>query len=139
VNHLWAAEPGRLYPPPAPRRLCAVGFGLDQVTGIVGPVEGFASHQEEYGECDAMYVAVAADADSGQLAWDTRWVTLATTTYPAKYLWGPGTLEDARYALNAYARNPFWQPDTVPALDQVFWVRRDKLGRWSVPRRSDEL
>ncbi|MEU1595100.1 hypothetical protein ABZ468_20020 [Streptomyces sp. NPDC005708] len=121
INHLWGQSTpgGRLYPAPLNRSVVAIGWSNNgkQTTA------GYADHlAEAHDEEKFTYILVRAvfcpggDTDPNLLDYDAR---RATTAFPAQYLWGPGSREEAL----AWLGNHQLQSDVCDHLDQVILVR----------------
>ena len=130
INHLWgsATPGGRLYPVPVERGVIAVMW--DDITGDVmsAPleVEAAAARGEvrpggpDPGDWTWILVrGVAYDWDLNHF--DARY---ETSRYPAEWLWGPGSAQDAL----AWASHERPAGDTVDTLDRFLLLRyHDRL------------
>lgn len=129
INRLWGANTrgGRLYPAPLCREVLAIGYG-----GDTGGTVSFHTHDPNIRAPDASktYVIVRAvphDPDLHQFS--TRF---EKTTYPAEFLFGPGTWAQARDWI--VANEP--TGDSVDYLDRTFAVR-ERGGSVDLPRRPE--
>ena len=125
INHLWgsATSGGRLYPAPVERGIVAVMWDAETCQAMSASMTAETDHAREEtlaggpdpgGWTWVLVRGVAEDWDL--LHFDARY---ETSRYPAQWLWGPGTAQDA---LAWYSRE---HPagDEVDILDRVFLLR----------------
>jgi hypothetical protein len=129
INQLWG-EPttdGKYYPAPKPRHLIAIGWS------DAGGIQRLDAHHlatDPSVHQDRKYIIVKAVADDSGL-WDFNSL-YEMTSYPAEWLWGPGTVDDA----------VAWMQATDPVvndqdhLDRVFAIRTDD-GYLYAPQRPE--
>lgn len=116
INQLWGRQTpgGRLYPAPVERSVVAIGWSADAGRTVMGRADRL---DETYDDIEFTYILVRAVHDDPKLMeFDSR---RATTAFPAQYMWGPGTRDEALAWLD---RDPP-SADLCDHLDQVVVVR----------------
>lgn len=120
INQLWGhpTPGGRLYPAPLPRSVVAIGWSQAGDAWA-----GYADQLADVVDKEVLtYILVRAVFTPGELidpqlmAFDAR---TATTSYPAQYLWGPGSQDEAVAWLGRHRPGP----DACDYLDHVVLVR----------------
>ncbi|MFD0076021.1 hypothetical protein ACFVIY_26655 [Streptomyces sp. NPDC127166] len=116
VNHLWGqpTPDGHLYPGPVKRPVIAIGWSAERAITVMGLADQLADAHDDIELTYTLVRAVHGDPDLMQF--DSR---RATTAFPAQYLWGPGTREEALAWMNRAKPTP----DTCDYLDQIVVVR----------------
>jgi hypothetical protein len=116
INQLWGhpTSNGKYYPAPLPRHILAVGWSD---AGSIQIADAHRLGDEPNVHQDWNYIIVRAVAGDPDLFHFNSLYEM--TTYPAEWLWGPGTVDDA----------VTWMQTSQPAvdeqdhLDRVFAVR----------------
>jgi hypothetical protein len=149
INHLWGAPTpgGRLYPAPIPRTTVLLSWNTESGEIRALPVisGGPAARRQHAGRVDVEESAAAPGGtergwrhllvrgvpdDWDLMNFDARY---QAGRYPAEWLWGPGSAEEASAWLDA--EQP--QDDEVDILDRLFILRyHDKL--LYLPRNADQ-
>ncbi|MEV0401078.1 hypothetical protein [Actinoallomurus sp. NPDC050550] len=121
INQLWGhpTPGGRLYPAPLSRSIVAIGWNDNGENIRAGYADSLvdAADEDEF-----TYILIRAVfcpggvTDPRLLGFDAR---SATTTFPAQYLWGPGSRQEAI----AWLRDHHPEPDVCDHLDQVVLAR----------------
>lgn len=129
INQLWGSPTpgGRLYPGPIMRDVLAVGWdpsGAKQVKMRAELLEGTDA------EKDWTYLLVrAVEIDEDVWEFDAHY---EVTSFPAEFLWGPGSWQEAV----AWLKRERPSPDEVEYLDRLFAIRVHD-GRPDLPRRPE--
>ncbi|MGW7362081.1 hypothetical protein ACWGI8_01330 [Streptomyces sp. NPDC054841] len=116
INHLWGQPTpgGRLYPAPVDRPVIAIGWSAERAMTVMGLADQLADTRDD---TELTYILVrAVHGDPNLMEFDSR---RATTAFPAQYMWGPGTRDEALAWLDC--EDP--SPDQCDYLDQVVLVR----------------
>lgn len=116
INQLWGQPTpnGKYYPAPRPRHILAIGWSG---AGGIQIADAHRLADEPNIHTDWTYIIVRAVADDPKLFdFNARY---EMTTYPAEWLWGPGTVDDAVAWMQASAPDV----DDQDHLDRVFAVR----------------
>lgn len=129
INQLWG-EPtagGKYYPAPRPRHIIAIGWSD---AGTIQRLDAHRLDAEAGVHQDWNYIIVKAVADDpGLFDFNSRY---EMTSYPAEWLWGPGTVDDAVAWM--HATDPV--VDDQDHLDRVFAIRADD-GYLYAPQRPE--
>jgi hypothetical protein len=149
INHLWGASTpgGRLYPVPIRRTTVLLSWNAEsgQITAWPVASDGPVARRQRAGRTEGSEVAVVPGGrergsqhilvrgvpdDWDLMNFDARY---QAGRYPAEWLWGPGSLEEASAWLDA--EQP--QDDEADILDRLFLLRyHDKL--LYLPRNADQ-
>lgn len=132
VNHLWGADTpgGRFYPAPVQRDIVALGWSADGNAVTWPSAKYLRQLPDEWTGPQMTFLLVLAHPHDDQVAYfDARH---EATHYPCRWLWGPGTWQDAVTWLERE------QPggDQVDILDRHFMVRHHD-GRLYLPSHPE--
>ncbi|WP_432120093.1 hypothetical protein [Streptomyces sp. bgisy032] len=121
INHLWGRPTpgGRLYPAPLSRSVVAIGWNDHGEKTTAGYADQLAETRDEESFTYILVRAVFCPGgvtDPNLLEFDAR---SATTAFPAQYLWGPGSREEALVWLAHHQP----ESDLCDYLDQAVLVR----------------
>lgn len=134
IARLWFADmPTRnAYPGTVDRVPMVVGQGPLELEGTSFPLEQLPDVRDDQAEVRTWYVVLSACHE--ELVWWAPDVEM--TASPVARLWGPGSWHDLAQAVRALAAT--WQPDTVMAVDRIFYIRASG-GAVDLPRRGGQV
>jgi len=119
IARLWGADMPSLtvYPGTIDRIPMVVGQGPLKMEGTQFALEQLPDVTDDQAEERVWYVVLGAWQE--ELVW---WAPdIETTSSPVARLWGPGSWQNLHDAVHGLGLK--WQPDTVKAVDRVFYVR----------------